>query len=917
MFGLLKAAWQSESADKRLQAIQKMDASDAANQTILLNLASSDSESNVRHSAISQLNSPSDIFNISQTHADESTRSFAESALHQLIGAKSSLTEEQFQQLLSNHSELKIPIAKFCPNSNIRLEILKTLSHSEQVDIIADIEYSETRQLIAEKLTDISALERARSLLKGKDKRAEKIIRTKLQEHQIIQKQEEENYSVTLEICEKMEYVASHSSHQDFQAMFNIWSQRWESLKSIPDEELSNRYQKAFNQAKKDISTQEKLNALRDNQQVLLNGLKKYCQKTASLSWQALCSESDNINKTIEQSETIWLELIAASSNESTVQQDQLNLMQNALSSLALLSNIPFTQPFEISNIKTLKHAISAVSWPNTLPKLQSLEDAKNKLADIEKISKQNAIESSAKLDQLHKRINRLLGSTKRGSLGQAKRELAAVTKATSQFSGKDKASLEERLKKAEEEFSKMGDWKDFASEPKFLALCESMEKLINSDIHPDALATKISKLQNSWKSLGYADSADDHWERFKTAADKAYEPCAEFFAQRHKKRERNLEKREPLVTQMQGLHENTDWENIIDYKPIESELNNILHAWKKIKDVERDAGQQQWNRLAVFKSAVYEKLDLIYDENIESKNQLIEQAKNLLDFDVKDDTLNKLKLFQSRWKQVGITRRKQDRVAWKDFKAATDAVYEKIQATRKSKRAEEDVHLAGYREITKKIRQLGKKQSNLNAADKTFEQLQADYQALPSLPKNLADKLAERLNNDFKQACDVYNNARNGLKESEYQQAVDALSKKAVLCSELEQSHSPEDIERLKNALDAIEIPNNELKRRFDDRLNNAQQTDRSNANQARQRLCLDLEILLDVESPPEEKALRMQVQLERMKGQGLGHAVKDPKTAIKDFKLDWLCLPGADPKLQKNLEKRFQNAIKNTTLL
>ena len=923
MFGLLKASWRHKSAEKRLQAIQNMDSLHAANQKILLNLANSDPDSSVRHSAINQLNDPNELFKISNKHVDDDTRSQAELALQQLLRTKDLLTEEQLTQLGSNHAELKLLIGTHCPYANLRENIIQSLSEIEQANIIANIEYTDTRQLIAQQLTNLDALEQARKLLKGKDKSAEKIIRAKIQEHQLLKKQEEENIAATLVICEKMEYVANHSSHPDFQAMFKVWSQRWEALSFTPNEDLSTRYLTAHAQAQKDISIQEKQDTLIKNQQLLTDDLQDYCKKVATLSWQELNNESNQIKETLEQSELIWNELLAASPNEPNALNDQFMQIQKSLTSLYQLCGIPSRDDTPLQElqeplkpkVKALKQAINTIKWHKTLPKLQALTEASDALDELEQTNKQNAQESIERLDKLHKRINRLLGSTQRGSLGQAKRELIAVTKAAQQFSGKDKVILEERLQKAEDAFSKMGDWKDFASEPKFLALCEAMEKLIGLDTSPDALAKKISTLQNEWKSLGYADSADAHWDRFKTAADKAYEPCAVFFTQRRDTRQQNLDKREPLVTQMQTLSEQTNWDDVTDYKAIESELNNIMHAWRKIKDVERKVGQEQWDRLSVFKSNIYEKLDIIYDENIEAKNVLIENVKKLLDDTQgnQGNLVDKLKLFQTRWKQVGITRRKQDNIAWNDFKAATDAVYEKVQSSRKAKRAEEDTHLVGYRELIQQIRQLGKDQTSLNDADKAFEQLQADYQALPPLPKNLAEKLAERLDGDFKHACDAYNAARVKLKESEDQQALETLSEKVKLCVALEKSTAAEDIERLSNEINAIEIPNNELKRRFSTRLESAQQADRSQANQVRQRLCLDLEILLDVESPPEDKALRMQVQLDRMKNKGLGPQATDKDTTLQELKIDWLCLPGADPELQESLEQRFQHALTN----
>ena len=81
--------------------------------------------------------------------------------------------------------------------------------------------------------------------------------------------------------------------------------------------------------------------------------------------------------------------------------------------------------------------------------------------------------------------------------------------------------------------------------------------------------------------------------------------------------------------------------------------------------------------------------------------------------------------------------------------------------------------------------------------------------------------------------------------------------------------------------------------------------------AAKVREGLCLDLEILLDVESPTDAKAQRMQVQLERLKTKGIGQATQDKHAAIKELKLAWLCAPSAESEQQKLLEKRFQTAL------
>jgi len=54
------------------------------------------------------------------------------------------------------------------------------------------------------------------------------------------------------------------------------------------------------------------------------------------------------------------------------------------------------------------------------------------------------------------------------------------------------------------------------------------------------------------------------------------------------------------------------------------------------------------------------------------------------------------------------------------------------------------------------------------------------------------------------------------------------------------------------------------------------------------------------------------MQMQLERMQSGGFGQASEDKQTKINEYKLDWYCLPGAEAKIQKELNQRFKRLIK-----
>ena len=77
------------------------------------------------------------------------------------------------------------------------------------------------------------------------------------------------------------------------------------------------------------------------------------------------------------------------------------------------------------------------------------------------------------------------------------------------------------------------------------------------------------------------------------------------------------------------------------------------------------------------------------------------------------------------------------------------------------------------------------------------------------------------------------------------------------------------------------------------------------------RKELCLRMEILTGIESPPEEQQARMTYQANRL-AEAIGQGVDDPVGNMADLKLEW-CLSGAAPASQeKRLQVRFEKARK-----
>lgn len=929
---LFKPSWRSSSVEKRMQAVQEMSALSSENQTIFLNLANTDTEASIRHAALRKITDPKPIYKISCEHDDSATRSAASNTLHTLIGSKSQLNIDEFRVLLKEIPDLSEQIVLLCPHKELRIEFINTLSEGRQLELLPDIEYSDTRKKIVENLSSMSSLELARKALKGRDKTAEKIVKSKLDDLRAQERLVEENRKQAQVLIEKMEYLASHDWQPDFKARFTVCQQQWNSLSLAPDAPLAQSFKGAAQSVEKEIIERDNIENAHRAQESLASQLEQHAYQISDLN-EAELQEGSNLSAELSKSFSEWtcLEKIVRPNLNIA---DQFLTAQRAIESVVrYLEKVRSQKEMAITDsvddekkertidcaqqVRLIKKQIGLFSWPKNYPELRLKGILELELNELEEDLGKTQKDAKDRLDRLHKKISSIQGLASKGNIGRAKRDLESAISSVGKYQGRERSALDERIEKATEAVSKMGDWKDFAIEPKYAELCEQMEALVDSEIHADRLAEEISKLQASWKSLGYSDSSESYWPRFKNAGDKAYEPCAAFFIERREIRRANLQSREPFIKQMKAILADTEWDaqpgsDQPNYKKIEQELRSISNDWKKVKDVEPGAGQKQWNRFSVVRSEVYGKMDVVYDANIALKKTLIEQVKILLEANVREETFNSLQQVQTRWKQVGVTRRKEDQSAWTEFKALTDSLYEKIRSLRNEKKAEEDTQINAYRDIIQKIRVLAKGAKDLSESDSVFDQLEADYKALPELPKQFSEKLIEGLEKDVQRAKEEYSNARGRILAVTKNREIDALAKRAEICRQLEKLPlgAPEDeIDALIAAIAEQPLTDKQLLDRFQKRLDvaRAQEFDRDEASRVRRMLCIDLEILMEVESPKEDKDLRMNIQLERMKSQGIGRSQVSKQEQIAEYKLDWLCLPGAEAALQEVLDKRF----------
>ena len=62
--------------------------------------------------------------------------------------AASKADQSAYRDLLNDHPDASLVLAQHCPDPDLRAELIKPLSESEQADLIAGVAFVDTRQLI-------------------------------------------------------------------------------------------------------------------------------------------------------------------------------------------------------------------------------------------------------------------------------------------------------------------------------------------------------------------------------------------------------------------------------------------------------------------------------------------------------------------------------------------------------------------------------------------------------------------------------------------------------------------------------------------------------------------------------------------------------------------------------------------------
>ena len=903
---LLKPSWQHQDPRRRIKAIESLIETAPKHQEIIAKLALTDPEPLVQQAAINRL---LDCQMLEELLSHDMQASAAQERLMYLLRSRDSTHQEIITAYLRRAgADVLSLIACQSPEPTCRSQALERITDQQQLFVVAaDSTFAQTREAAAHRVEKPELLQQLWERVRKRDKNLARKLQAQLKKPRQDEQQARKIEARAEKIIAAMQALSVSVWTPDYIFHFHGLESQWEQLESKVCPAQTETYQGANNKVAAIVEAQNRVEATQEQHKQLLadaRALQKEALSSATLSsqiqgWQAL--------------QQCWLDTLAVTPPGEAMQKS-FTQFATTFAALARLAQIP--RVLDISAPKTqieqLEAAVANINLPSSLPEPAALRALREDIQACKDALHNQRTGEKARVESTSKQIARFRAAVRRKELRTA-RGLRKKLQARMEQPGFNQApKLIDQLEKGDQELRELADWKDFAIQPKFLELYEQMETLAESPQPPRQQAEQIKTLQQTWKALN-ALAPEDLWQRFQQAGAKAYKPCAAFYAAQERQRSANLEQRKVIVTQLEalaGLAEEPHWAEAPDWKDFRSQLQKLHSRWHQRANVNHREAQETNQQYATLSKQLDTYLQAEYAVNLAHKQRLLDRANAVSNTPVTRPSLDEVKALQKQWKAVGITDHKEDQKLWRSFREACDKAFGTHKQQLNESRAEGKNRVAAAKQIIQNIKALAKGNAEVPPDKAKMLQLEQEFKALPELPAEIHKTLAR----DVSKAVAQVQKAGHRFKAAEADRRLKEMRRRAELCATIEwakDKHSST-VKALETDWDLHLLPAEQLKK-MDARRDTALKKiftaqDFQQAERERRLICIELETLLNQDSPAEDKDLRMEYQLQLLKSRGL-HANQDTQQTTHQLHCRWYQMPAASKQIHPSLDARFHS--------
>lgn len=536
-------------------------------------------------------------------------------------------------------------------------------------------------------------------------------------------------------------------------------------------------------------------------------------------------------------------------------------------------------------------------------------------LGKVEKRRQQAKKDRQAVRQNLDAHIEALERHLEDGDLHHAREidhEIAGFLK---QSKADQSADQRRRLAAAHRRLHELRDWQHWANNRVRKRLCEEVEALAESDLHPDAILEALKRAQKEWRELeeseklgsekrAYRASGPGLWKRFQAAGKRAFDRAKPFLEKRSELREHKLEEVRALIGEMEAAR---DREEIGDPRAVAGLLSNGRRALSRLGELPPPERGPTARKLRELLDALGKRLEENREALARDKQALIDEAAALDPEADLSQAIAQAKAIMGRWKKLETLPRGRERKLWQTLRGHLDPVFDRREAEQAEVREQRAIEQQGLESLCAELERIADLPGpELEAATTDLNRLRGQWQQHRNRPSNLEGR--------FRKALDLF---RHRLAEQHAAQRLAVIRDtfaRARLCRRLEAGELS--AEETAPAWAELAGPGGDAGRAIEARRERAAAGDTADPEEQAKlaaETVLTMELIAGIDSPDEDAGARMELKVARLNQAMRGEREQeDPEEEMERLLGTWAAAGPLPADRAESLERRVAGVLK-----
>lgn len=465
--------------------------------------------------------------------------------------------------------------------------------------------------------------------------------------------------------------------------------------------------------------------------------------------------------------------------------------------------------------------------------------------------------------------------------------------------------ALQRRVAEAERRYAQLSQWQHWSDNQRRRQLCESIEELSGSGLHPDAIATRVREAQGEWSRLDTAEGhaggahADHGWSRrFHAACRRALEPAKSYFKKRQELRKAHAQEITAALEAVRALPDDSQ-----DWSLIAKTRHAVVDALRSLDRIDPHERKALAKNLKAALTSLDTRLDSRHAEIEKQKAALIAEAEALSAGELPRSAAATARALQQRWRDAGNGRRDRDQAQWRVFRAALDAMFGKLDAERSQRTIRDAESRTRASALCAELEVLAKGDTVPQRA--AVGKIESEFDALRVRDEGVLRR--------FRAAQASLRDAGMRRERSNRRGPYEAWLARYALCRAAERAEqSTDDLKSAWEAAPGGDVATSSLATRFESALQQYGETAAADSDEAEHReVLIRIEIFAGLESPQDDRDRRRELQVERLSARMRGGAATTPHQELAELLSRWTTLAPASTELDARLRRDLSAAL------